>query len=371
MAITKRLLSASLLAVFAFGCDTPETKSALNDAGPPMVRQIRMDENITSSDGAVTTNPQVFAFGDHELATPTEKGHPVTTASPSTKIRVIMDELLVGNYLEQIECFDGSFSNVPLGATPDDIAACGESRDILAQTCKGEHAVCLGPDGPIGILDNEPAPVGDGAADRHRFIEGAVKIVCGDIIVPLNLSDSYWQPAGNQQKPADAGLGALGPAVFLATQDGLPTGKTCTIQFGDEVVDYQGVRPCAPPNGDVSKDCTPGDTSAIVFGVDKFRMLSSFPTDGQTDITSVAFTLQFSAKLKPSTAAAIVLKRGATVVPSMAMAAGSAVTLTVAAPLAANAQHTITIPTTVTDMFGTGQAAEQVITFTTGTPGTP
>ena len=54
-----------------------------------------------------------------------------------------MDELLVGNALEEIACRavvdDDAFARVPLGATPDDIAKCTVAQDVLKARCIGDR----------------------------------------------------------------------------------------------------------------------------------------------------------------------------------------------------------------------------------------
>jgi hypothetical protein len=175
MASLKRLLLLALPCALTAGCRDISTQTELNPAGPPMVRQVRLFEDFHSTSGSVIQQ-RTFAFGDHPDKFGVLRGHPVTTGSPNAgSIRVIVDELLVGNYLERIACADGTYSDVPVGATPDDIALCAESADVLPRTCVGEFAVCLGPNGPIGILDNEPRPVGDGAADAHQFIDSTIE----------------------------------------------------------------------------------------------------------------------------------------------------------------------------------------------------
>src|SRR6185503_18058199 len=138
-------------------------------------------------------------------------GYTAGAAASAQKIRVVMDELLIGNYLEEIACNtivdDDQFQIVPVGATPDDIANCAQAADVLVDTCKGEHAVCLceipggcnvgatvvQPGLPVGILDEDD----DGTSDAHQFIAGSVGLRCGansDIDVPMSPQRSYWQP---------------------------------------------------------------------------------------------------------------------------------------------------------------------------------
>ena len=105
-----------------------------------MIEQVRLVE-IYSLGAAQGLERVVFGFGTHPMASPDEE-HPVTTAKAgSNKLRIIMDELLRGNDLEEIQCRakvdDDDFARVPLGATPDDIARCSAAQDVLPSLCPG------------------------------------------------------------------------------------------------------------------------------------------------------------------------------------------------------------------------------------------
>jgi hypothetical protein len=112
---------------------------------------------------------------------------------------------------------------VPIGTTPDDIAKCAVAKDVLPSSCPGdmEHAVCICRNeggcgdtplgGPVGILDVNQ----DGAADDTRFVQGAVGLQCGTIAVPIDQNTSYWNPSGDQNRPAMGGFEALGPALVI------------------------------------------------------------------------------------------------------------------------------------------------------------
>lgn len=267
----------------AAGCTEASSPTELNPEGPPMVMQMFMLERVTT--GTITREVTGLAFGDHPDF-PAEDDRQVTNAvvfSPaSQRLRVVVDELLVGNYLEEIACRDGSYQRVPVGSTPDDIANCSVQDDVLASTCVGEYAVCIGPNGPIGVLDEDE----NGSADDTRFIQGAARIDCGDgLEVPLSLSGSFWQPSGNQQVPAAGGFNALGPAVILQPGGlGLPTGSDCSVTFADTIVDKSGNRLCAPPDGDITQDCEPGDTSLLTFRTEAFAIKGSVPQNNQTNV---------------------------------------------------------------------------------------
>jgi hypothetical protein len=369
MASLNKLLALSLLWTSAAltACGNPQTKTNLNEAGPPMVRQVRLTE-VTPT---FPSGHRVFAFGTHPDEDPANQGRPVTTVKPITEnIRIVFDELLVGNYLQQIACRDGSYADVPVGATPDDVAACAESPELLAQTCVGDYAVCLQPDGtPIGVQDVAPAPAGDGVADSYRFIVSALKIECGGININVDESTTFWQPAGNQQIPAGNGFEALGPAIKLFVKDGLlPVGKTCTMKFSDSVVDRDDLRVCAPPDGDVSKGCTPGDTAAISFTVDafKFSEQSSTPKQGSNTLKNAQeISLKFNTKLDAATITNVKLLQGSTVLPvSGKLLPNGTVIEFEQLVLVPGTAHSLVVPVSVTDRFGVPLPSPISINFT-------
>lgn len=378
------------------GC-TSDNESATNlaEQGPPMVRQLFLIETYENSAGATVTR-EALGFGYHADVNP-DVVHPVTTALPLSPepIRVVVDELLVGNSLEEIGCFstvdEDSYATVPEGTTPDDIALCTTPRDpnlpgneddlvLLRETCKGEHAVCVREDGtPVGVIDITPMPDGDGAADDLRFIDGAVGIRCGDIDVPMDLNNSFWQPSGNQFVPTSGGTKAIGPAVFLKPLNGLPTGSTCTVVFADSVTDKSGNRVCAPklagaPNdGSVwppSVDCPDGDTSAVQFQTGGLAVLTTLPANEQMNVartttgqTYADIRLDFNAAVDVDSISNISIS------PALAFTVTAAepqrMTLRIAGGYAASTTYTVTVPVTVTDFFGIAMPAVYTFTFTT------
>src|SRR6185295_10911901 len=102
-------------------------------------------------------------------------------------------------------------------------------------------------------------------------------IVCGGTAVKIDLALSYWNPSGNQQKPAQGGFDALGPAIVLVPSDSLPTSTECGLTFSPDVVDKDGNQVCAPPDGDITQSCVPGDTSAFRFTTEPLKFLATAP----------------------------------------------------------------------------------------------
>ncbi|HWO20158.1 MAG TPA: Ig-like domain-containing protein [Kofleriaceae bacterium] len=390
MLMRTRLACVVLAMTAGAACTDTDSATNLNPAGPPMVRQVRLTERYL--DSSMTTRDRVvFAFGTHPLADPSEV-HAVSTAlAVGNHLRVIVDELLVGNNLEEIACRGAvdddpggeSYGRIPLGADPDDVARCAGADDVLRETCKGSdsHSVCIcqrdggcfrgsamvGRGEPVGVLDVNQ----DGSADDMRFIAGAVGIQCGSINVPINLETSYWNPSGDQNRPAMGGFDALGPALVLETAGALPTGLPCSLTFSPDVVDKQGVAVCVPPEGDVAAGCTPGDLSAFSFGVEPLAISSSTITDGQTNVSRTpALLFNFLAPLDPGSIQNIQIAPAPPTPPVIAFAANT-MNMSVrldftGGPLAAQTQYTVTLPTTITDAYGRPLKEARTLRFTTG-----
>ncbi|MEO8553079.1 MAG: Ig-like domain-containing protein [Kofleriaceae bacterium] len=371
-------------------CTDQSSFTNLNPDGPPALAEVRLKETYQDSGSSTSfLSRRVFAFGTFPAA-PDDQNHAVSTASVTGQsLRIIMDELLVGNNLEEVQCRgpvdDDAFSSVPLGATPDDIAACSVNSDALKSSCKGDHAVCIcqidagcgavAKGDPVGVLDVNS----DGAADNTTFKAGAVGIQCGSIAVPIDLDISYWNPSGDQQVPAAGGYDALGPAIILAPKGGLlPTNIKCGLTFADSIVDKQGEKVCAPPAGrpkscdgkleDCPQDlmCTPGDLSAFSFSTDALRVTVLGITDNAMNVsTTNPIFVNANAPLDPATAQNITITPPPPGGFTITLTMSSQVKFTFTTPLAAATTYTITFPTTLTDSFGQGLVAPITIHFTT------
>jgi hypothetical protein len=415
MANTSRWVFLSLAAASIAGCEVPPTTTGLNPEGPPQLRQVFMSELTDTGGGVFRRTDGVLAFGWHpdvpnmREGEVSDKTHPVTAATAeNNKLRVVFDELLIGNYLEEIQCRDRpdlgiarSWSRVPEGTTPTDIANCAVSDDLLPEFCKGPHATCLMADGtPIGVKDKDDNNVSDGAPDDTRLICGnpdpaaasnkclggtPVRLRCGTIEVPLDFQLSYWQPSGNQLVPArQTPENSLGPAIIVAPVNGLlPPSTTCHLEFNDDVTDKDYNRVCASTAGvdpqpadesDDIGDCDAGDLSAFSFTVESLRFDSSGPSRGAVGVptTRRSFFIDVTAPIDPTsaTAANTVFMEGAgTRTDFTVSATGKRITfaLNAGAPnLLPNTMYTITI-TGLRDSFGGAITAPFVLNFTTGT----
>jgi hypothetical protein len=389
-----RLACAALAMIAGSACTDTDSATDLNPEGPPMIRQVRLKERIIDSQGnEMTPLDPVFAFGTHEEAAASEV-HPVQTAlAVGNRLRIIMDELLVGNHLEEIACRDGSYGRIPVGADPDDIARCSGPNDVLPSRCPASdrHSVCICENpagcavGPLSefplctILENtvmvQPgAPVGivdcnqDGAADRFRFISGAVGIQCGSITVPIDREASYWTPSGTQNKPAMGGFDLLGPAIVLVPDGPMPTDIGCSLSFSPEVVDKQGIQVCAPPNGDVAVPCTPGDVSAFTFGIEPLKIRPPVPAINVNRNNPVTFVV--NAPFDPAT----LMLGGIDIVPtppgavtiSLLPMTTNVIAISVMGGWAAQTEYAVTFPTTITDTYARPLPQPTTHRFTTG-----
>ena len=340
-----------------------------------MIVQVRLTEIAMIPGVSTPIERPVFAFGTHPDAGADEE-HPVTNAKVlNNKLRIILDELLRGNNLEEIECRglvdDDVYSRVPIGATPDDIARCSGAQDVLPRLCPGSNrlSVCvcqtdagcpngtpmLTPKGEsVGVLDNDH----DGAADRNHFIAGAVVLTCGGADVLLDQVNSYWTPSGDQEKPAQGGFDALGPAIVLVSNGAYPTGSECGLTFSPEVVDKDGNQVCAPADGDRALGCTPGDTSAFKFTTEPLQFSDASGVIATPPPPTADILILANAPLDAASLVNITMTEGAgtpytqftaTLSPKAPLLRTIVIHPTVG--LSPSTAYTIAVPTTVTDFF--------------------
>ncbi len=354
------------------GCGGGGPVDPLNTDGPPRILQVLARERVVVTDDEGHQHVELharLAFGDHPDLDPEVDDREVgaAVARDGQRLRVVVDELLRGNHLEEIPCADGTWGRVPVGTDFDDIARCA-GTDL--SRCE---SVCLGAAGPIGILDAN----GDGAIDDTRLIDGAVILTCDGVVVPLDAQRSYYQPAGSQLiAGGSVGTDSLGPAIAITPAAGMRPGARCTIGFAATVVDKQGVAICAPADA----GCTPGDTSAIGFGVEAFTLAASEPADGATEValtghdsTDATITLLLNAELAAdSVSQAIRVTAGGEAVeelaPVMAEDDGATVTITVPGGFRAGTEYAVTISggaTGIKDRYDDTLAQDHTIRWTT------
>jgi hypothetical protein len=382
---TSLLLTIFASMALASACTNLDSNTELVPEGPPKILQVIMDENIVIDLGgsSVVREKKQLAFGYHPDIEDEDEtaGVNAAVARGDQKIRVVVDELLIGNFLEEIACANGTFSTIPLDATPDDIAACA---NLESGRCQGDNAVCAGEAG--GILDENE----DGAADEFRMIrygDGnlAARLECDNVNIPLDQERSFWSPSGNQLIPAGPiGEDGLGPALILVPENGMRTSSSCRIFFNEFVLDREGERVCAPqffeePAGSgnfVPGDCADGDTSLVSWTVEPLRIVTQTPRDGQQNV-SVNATILFgwNAAIDPLSLNAITLSEvgGGTVnINPMTQADDpTVVTVEVVGGLQTDTDYTITIADTLADAFGGTLPAPITVNFSTGGGVTP
>ncbi|MBA3463396.1 MAG: Ig-like domain-containing protein [Deltaproteobacteria bacterium] len=365
-------------------CTDYESSTNLHPEGPPKVQQVRMRETFTTPGDTSTSSRRIFAFGTHPDAIDVEQHSTQSAALSNNGFRIIMDELLVGNNLEEIACrsnVDGdAYSRVPLGATPDDIAKCATAQDVLPSTCKGIYATCMREldggctvgttmipkGGPVGVDDKNQ----DGAADDTHLIAGSVGIRCGTVNVPIDINMSYWNPSGNQQPPAMGGFEALGPAIVLIPERGLPSNLDCSLFFAEDVVDKQNVRVCAPPNGDPDAECTPGDTANVKFKTEPMTFQSVTVTNNATGISRTEpIVFVSNTVLDPMAISGITVTAGGAAFTNftVVLTMGKVLTLTpTGTGFPPNAAIVVTLTANIKDGFAQPLPTPFVVNFMTG-----
>jgi len=350
-----------------------------------MVQQVIMQERIVVDDMGNTRVRTQLAHGTHPQLEDEDTSDGVVSAiaRDNQKIRVILDELLLGNYIEEIACdgFDSMgrqiFSRIPPEATPDDMSACSPPE---LTGCKGPNAICVVDGTPIGVLDTEQ----DGAPDAFRMIryedgELAIRMFCDggdgtlgnadDVSIPLDQNASFYNPSGNQLLPAGpCGFDCLGPALVVIPEDGMRTGSLCGISFQNEVIDKDLNQVCAPAGGDITRDCTEGDVSEVAWGVEPLRITNKFPPEGGNAPVSTTLLLVFNASMDPNLLDNITATAGgADHAINWSLSADDPKTVegTPAADFPADAEIVISVGTDVTDRFGGALPAADSLTFTT------
>jgi hypothetical protein len=359
------------------GCNDVVRNTELEPEGPPEILQVFVRERVENPDDGSIGPGLRLAFGDHPDAGE-EDDREVTDAIASTeqRIRIVIDELLLGNSLEEVMCVNpGTWSRVPVGTTPDDLRRCiGSDLSRCEAVCKDQGGVADGND--------------DLSVDDTRLIDGVITLSCGGIAVPIDRDRSFYSPSGNQLVPAGAlGFDGLGPALVVVPAESLPTSSACSLALAAEVTDKQGERPCAAG----AAGCVPGDMSGVTFSTEPLQVMATHPESGATDValvdegsTDATITIEVNGWLDPATVAAgVVLSAGGAPVAGATAAletvqhddGSEAVTptvivITVAGGLTAGTEYTVTFPgdgaaTTLRDKYGAAVPEAPTLTFTT------
>src|SRR5688572_23938172 len=99
---------ATLLAAGTLGCDDPETGTALRPEGPPEILQVFVSEEGGTLDTFIQVNDSLIDDDMSNCPDDYEEAGldcAVTAATPlNTRVRVITDELLRGDSVEEFFC---------------------------------------------------------------------------------------------------------------------------------------------------------------------------------------------------------------------------------------------------------------------------
>ncbi len=355
------LLIGSMAA--GLGCDAPKTGTALEPEGAPEILQVFVTERVAGAAGLglyYNANEDYFAEDGTQCGTvlSEENGDDClvtnAVADATQKIRIVFDELLAGDTVEEFFC-----------------ACAGETGDT---PCPNNILASLDPtmcaDNPNTNADEGSRwedKNGDGLPDRARLLGGVVIVTCDDVdVYTTGPADGFYNPSGNQQIPVATGLAGLGPALVITASGGLRTNADCTIKLAATVTDKEGTPVPSLPS------------TAATFHTEAMALLSSTPENNATGVArNVSPNLQFNSTLDESTLDNIVLRLapGGATVPAEITLGMDKVSVTIDPTvdpmpaldlLTAGTKYEIVIPVTLTDAFGGPFPMEQIITFTTG-----
>jgi|GEM_PF-1562052 len=364
---TSAVASVAALFLVAVGCSEEDSITELNPAGPPAVAQLFMI--------APGSSDFQLAFGEHPDL-PDDDGV-IDNAEPSKdlqRLRIVVDELLVGNTLEQIQCNNEQFVDVPDGITPDDVDDCSGSLPEDLADCTSLCVFDGEPNGLRLIEDSFGVPRLNFRIRHNADDEPVVRVRCDGQLMPFDTDASFWNPSGNQQVPAsDAGIGGLGPAIVIDRLS-LRVSSECGLEFDPTIVDKDGNQVCAPDGGDfLDGECSPGDVSRIAFGVDDL-VPSTSPANGATAARirpgNEEIILQFNADLDRETVVPENFVLSPPIDFELEVLSDSDVTLSLpdsrtGLGYATSTEYTLTIDDAVTDIFGSPLLEPFVLTYTT------
>jgi hypothetical protein len=182
----------------------------------------------------------------------------------------------------------------------------------------------------------------------------------------------------------------LGPAVVLVSDQatGWPTSSDCSVVFDDSVVDKDHEQVCAPPGGDITAACDPGDTSLVTFRSEPLRIQTTNPADDAQSVpllsdpdvcptadpcARMVATLNTIIAGTPDPGAAVLEDEGGNPVAVTTRRnpeIPSQLEVFVTGGFTASTTYTLEYTTALTDAFGVALPDDQTrtITFTTATP---
>lgn len=224
------------------GCDREESMTLLHPDGPPEVSQVFVTELVDDGEGGLAAVLNL-AFGEHPDACPVEGDPPFgcsdvgdgtvgQAALDTQKIRIVFDELLDGETIEQFQCAC--------------VAGGGDEPCPAGPTASLDPSACV--DNPNSTFNEQGKwldSANDGVPDAMELLPDLVTIDCGGTLIVPGPLEGFYNPSGNQQVPVSTGLAeGIGPALVLTLTQTLPADTDCGITFpAGKITDKDGNEP--------------------------------------------------------------------------------------------------------------------------------
>ena len=399
-----RYFAVALMTVALVGCSESTEKGKLRPEGPPDILEVFMQEVIgdpaegnlefniaygcgdprtidcapeaITRDWSSADQPRTKLCCDRQLYHRNDDGFmSAAVIGAGQKIRIVVDELLQGQTVEQFVC------------------GCADPPEGTDVNCQGGPSASLD---PLNCEDNPNTEISeasrfsdknlDGVPDKTDLLPGIVEIYCDGLSQSwFNLAEEGWyNPSGNQQVPANVTDSSatliilewesVGPALVLQTaQNPLPSNSDCHIRM-HESTEYpirDGMTEMVMAARDKDGEVVP-EPSDFMFHTEPMRVTASMPQRNATNVapTLAQITVQFNTKIAPASITGIVVTdmAGATVAGTATVSMdGTTFQFDPTADLAPSTRFTVTVNTTVTDTFGAAIPAAFTFSFTTGT----
>lgn len=389
---TSRVAStwASLAVVLgASACTTKDEKAALVTEGPPVIQQIFMTEkkgnaaelNLGFGCGDVGTVDCTIVYDDNAQQLCCEwqawstgvDGAPDPIRMDGTiseaviagqTMRIIVDELLRGQTVEQFRCAC-SANDAGDGGCPNGIVAA-----LDPTFCDNDPSTDINENGRFADQNQDRVP------DDTLLLPGIVQIECDRASMPWvnGVNEGWYNPSGSQQVPINTNTGnpewtAIGPAIVLQPA-ALPTGSNCTLSFNQMtmVKTPGGTDMMVPAARDKDGEGVPAP-EGFTFVTEVMKVVGSMPMNNAQNVArDVVPSITFNAPIAPGSITGVTLTAGGVAVDGTATVGtdGRSWSFTPVAPLAPATQHTITVTTTLTDSFGAPYPDTVTRVFTTG-----
>lgn len=382
--------SLALIAATALGaCTSADEKAALIPEGAPEIKQIFMTEkkgnaaelNLGFGCGDVgtidcSTLPddlpgqlccewQQWSTGvDGNPDTVRMDGSITEAVIAGQTIRIIVDELLRGQTIEQFRCAC-SANEAGDGGCPNGIVAA-----LDPTFCDNDPATDINENGRFADQNQDRVP------DDTLLLPGIVQVDCDNATMPWvnGINEGWYNPSGSQQVPINTNTGnpewtAIGPAVVLQPE-ALPTGSTCTLHFNDmAMVQTPAGEQAVLASRDKEGNVIPAP-DGFTFTTEIMKLTAVQPANNASNVApDVSPTVTFNAPIAAASVTGVTLTEtagGAAVDGTASVGTdGRSWQFTPSAPLAVSTGYTITITTSLTDKFGAPFPEQLTRSFTT------